>query len=133
MAYYVRSKTVTSIVSTLPEGCSLHAAALEPLPLSQQPVLKEGDCILHIRYSKKPIFYVVKKNEPTRAELLRFPIHYLALRSRVQNSLAQLGIATVGDLIKKTRYNLLERPYFGKACLDEVVNTLAKHGLHLTA
>jgi DNA-directed RNA polymerase subunit alpha len=51
--------------------------------------------------------------------------------TRVHFCLKNADIKTVGDLVTKCERDLLDLPNFGRRCLDEVKETLAKKGLRL--
>lgn len=55
----------------------------------------------------------------------------IGLKERARNCLKRSGIEILGDLIHKTRQDLLKIPNFGEKSLMEVVNKLAEFGLTL--
>ncbi len=63
--------------------------------------------------------------------LLKDSFSELDLSVLAYNSLQSTGIETIGDVIQRTREELLEIPRFGKTCLREVVRRLQEHGLRL--
>lgn len=62
---------------------------------------------------------------------LAFPDYVLDLRVRTINALTKAGIKTIGDLIEKTPWDLLEIRQFGQRSLRDVQHELAKKHLHL--
>jgi Bacterial RNA polymerase, alpha chain C terminal domain len=59
------------------------------------------------------------------------PIEELEFGVRAYNCLKLAGIEIVGDLVAKKASELRQLPNFGEGSLDEVVDTLALHNLHL--
>jgi DNA-directed RNA polymerase alpha subunit len=59
------------------------------------------------------------------------PVDELELPVRVANRLHNDGINTVGDLVGRSRRDLLRIPQFGRRSLNEVVEALDDLGLHL--
>jgi hypothetical protein len=62
---------------------------------------------------------------------LRDPVDVFEFGPRVRNALDREDITTVGDLLACDHHRLLDIRSFGTTMLDEVVQTLAKHGLEL--
>ena len=60
-----------------------------------------------------------------------FPIEELELGVRSYNCLKRVGIETIGDLVMKTENELAAIPNFGKKSIEEVKETLGRHGLRL--
>src|SRR5213083_64391 len=60
-----------------------------------------------------------------------FPIEELELGVRSYNCLKRVGIETIGDLVMKSEQELAAIPNCGKKSIEEVRDTLAKHGLAL--
>jgi len=58
-------------------------------------------------------------------------IEELELGVRSYNCLKRAGIQTIGDLLSKSEAELNAIPNFGKKSIDEVIETLAAHGLAL--
>jgi DNA-directed RNA polymerase alpha subunit len=58
-------------------------------------------------------------------------IETLGFSARTKNALRREHITTVGDLLTCDRNRLTDIRSFGPVCLDEVVRTLAAHGLEL--
>lgn len=61
---------------------------------------------------------------PERIEELEFGV-------RTYNCLIRVGIETIGDLVGKSENDLMDIPNFGRRGVDEVIETLERHGLHL--
>ncbi len=61
-------------------------------------------------------------------EKLETSIAEIGLSVRTTNCLDEQGIATVGDLLKCKRSDLLNIPNFGEKTLEEVFNALEKLG-----
>lgn len=53
------------------------------------------------------------------------------LATKIINMLRRLGVMTVGDLIKKSRWDLFEERGFGRLALKDVERALGERGLHL--
>ena len=60
-----------------------------------------------------------------------FPIEELELGVRSYNCLKRVGIETIGELVAKTEPELVAIPNFGSKSIEEVIETLASHGLSL--
>ena len=58
-------------------------------------------------------------------------IHELELSIRVMNALKENDIKTVGDLVQKTRDQLIRTPNFGRRSLNEVKEVLSNMSLEL--
>jgi predicted DNA-binding transcriptional regulator AlpA len=58
-------------------------------------------------------------------------IDELSLRNRTRNALVADNIIVVGDLVERSRNDLLELPNFGHISLDDVERVLGELGLHL--
>ena len=65
------------------------------------------------------------------ADLAKSPIHELNLTIRSENCLLRGGITTIGDLLSKTREDLLKIRNLGKISLVEVLEKLEERGLEL--
>lgn len=63
--------------------------------------------------------------------VLNKSIDELELRMRTYNCLMTENIKTIGDLVNKTRYDLLRMVNFGPTSLMDVRTELLKHGLSL--
>lgn len=61
------------------------------------------------------------------------PISTLDLTVRAETCLERAGVATVGDLVMRTKRELLELRHFGRAELACVLDALAPLGLDLAA
>jgi DNA-directed RNA polymerase alpha subunit len=59
------------------------------------------------------------------------PVDVFEFGPRVRNALDREDITTVEQLLACDRHRLLDIRSFGVTMLDEVVQTLAKHGLEL--
>jgi DNA-directed RNA polymerase subunit alpha len=68
---------------------------------------------------------------PDEIALLERPISELNLSVRARKCMIRLGIATVGELLRKTGDDLLECKNFGVTSLNEVREKLSTHGLKL--
>jgi UDP-N-acetylglucosamine enolpyruvyl transferase len=78
----------------------------------------------------------VKQEEEKKARAeraLSHKIDELQLPIHVSNCLRDAGINTIGDLVSRTKKNLLALPQFGRKSLDEVVEVLDNLGLKLQA
>jgi DNA-directed RNA polymerase subunit alpha len=64
---------------------------------------------------------------------LDLPIEALDLSERPRNCLRRAQINTVGDLVLKTREDLLDITNFGQKSLEEVVSKLDELGLGISA
>jgi DNA-directed RNA polymerase alpha subunit len=62
---------------------------------------------------------------------LAFPDYVLDVRVATINALTKGGIKTLGDLIEKTPWDLLEIRQFGQVSLRDVQSELAKKRMHL--
>lgn len=74
------------------------------------------------------IHKVVKNNDN---EILGRPVHDLELTIRAENCLLRGGIQTVGDLLQKTREDLLKIRNLGKVSLIEIEEKLKSIGFKL--
>jgi len=72
------------------------------------------------------------KGEAARRELLIKPVSHLGLSVRCQRCMENLGVKTLGDLVKKTASELLCSKNFGQISLKEVKENLASVGLALS-
>ncbi len=72
------------------------------------------------------------KEQAARRELLRKPVSHLGLSVRCQRCMENLGLSTLGDLIKKTPSELVSSKNFGQVSLNEVKEKLASIGLALS-
>lgn len=70
-----------------------------------------------------------KQNEEPPAILER-PVDEMDLSVRSNNCLKRANIHTIGDLVKKSRDDMLKVRNFGKKSLDEIEEKLEKYGLH---
>ncbi|MGI6402448.1 MAG: DNA-directed RNA polymerase subunit alpha C-terminal domain-containing protein [Thermoguttaceae bacterium] len=61
-------------------------------------------------------------------EKLSMSLAEIGLSVRTTNCLDEQGIATVADLIKRSRQSLLDIPNFGEKTLEEVFRALEKLG-----
>lgn len=68
----------------------------------------------------------------TSSDLLR-PIDDLGLSERPRNCLKRAQVTTVGDLLQRTKLELLAIPNFGEKSLDEVTARLDEFGLALAS
>ena len=68
----------------------------------------------------------------TSSDLQR-PIDDLGLSERPRNCLKRAQVTTVGDLLERTRLELLAIPNFGEKSLDEVTARLDEFGLALAS
>ena len=69
----------------------------------------------------------------TVSQDLDLPIEALDLSERPRNCLRRAQIDTVGDLVQKTREDLLDITNFGQKSLEEVVSKLDELGLGISA
>lgn len=69
---------------------------------------------------------VVRQRE--RARKLEMSLAEIGLSVRTTNCLDEQGIATVGDLLKCRRADLLNIPNFGEKTLEEVLQALERLG-----
>lgn len=72
-----------------------------------------------------------KSNKNTENEILGRPVHDLELTIRAENCLLRGGIQTVGDLLQKTRDDLLKIRNLGKISLVEIEEKLKSIGFKL--
>ncbi len=72
-----------------------------------------------------------KTNKNTENEILARPVHDLELTIRAENCLLRGGIQTVGDLLQKTREDLLKIRNLGKISLVEIEEKLKSIGFKL--
>jgi DNA-directed RNA polymerase subunit alpha len=76
----------------------------------------------------------MKKNSYVKSQAksdLDQSIEEIGLQTRITNVLKRSGISTLGDLISKTREDILNVPSFGKKSLDELEEILHSKGYHL--
>ena len=66
-------------------------------------------------------------------DVLAESIDTLGLSVRARNPLLNDNIKTVGDLVKKTKEELLRTPNFGRQSLNEVAEALASKGLFIAS
>jgi len=64
-------------------------------------------------------------------DLLMKTIEELELSVRAYNCLKNANIKTIFDLVQKTEHELLKTKNFGRKSLNEIMNLLHSHGLHL--
>lgn len=65
-------------------------------------------------------------------KFLNEPVSVLELGTRTSNALHYvLEIETIKDLVQKTPKQILSTPNMGKRCLQEIRETLDRHGLWL--
>lgn len=64
-------------------------------------------------------------------ERLLYPCEKLELSVRSANSLRNMGIENIGQLVQKTPSQLLEAPNFGQKSVDEIRHVLLELGLNL--
>ena len=55
----------------------------------------------------------------------------LRLSLRANNCLEEAGLATLRELVSRTREDLMELRNFGETTLEEIEGKLREHGLHL--
>lgn len=71
------------------------------------------------------------------AQLLAKPVKSLPFdklfRNRILNTLARMGVTTIGELIRQTPLNLMSWKNFGDKSLAELTRLLDLHGLSLTS
>ena len=66
-------------------------------------------------------------------DLLSRPIDELEISVRVARCLQRLDVQTVGELVQKTRSELLREPNFGRRSLLDIELLLEAMGLRLTS
>ena len=72
-----------------------------------------------------------RRASDSRQSLLERPIDELAVSVRVGHCLERLGVKTVGELVRKTAFDLVHEPNFGRRSLVEVELLLKAMGLSL--
>ena len=70
-------------------------------------------------------------HETTHTEALGRPVEDLDLSTRILNCFRSYEIRTIGDLASKSPDDLMAYRNFGRKCLDEIRDALAKEGLEL--
>lgn len=83
----------------------------------------------HEKYEPEPVD--VSSMPPDAQALLDRPLSELNLSVRARKCMARLGLATIGELIRKTGDDLLECKNFGVTSLNEVREKLTLMGLKL--
>lgn len=68
---------------------------------------------------------------PVPEETLTLDVEVLGLSVRAANGLQNARVSTIADLLGKTENDLLKVNNFGRKCLREVVEALAKRQLKL--
>ena len=61
-----------------------------------------------------------QKEEDPRTRLYDESISILNPSIRVEKGLAKIGVKTIGDLMKKSEFELLQIPNFGRTCMREL-------------
>jgi DNA-directed RNA polymerase subunit alpha len=84
----------------------------------------------HEKSTPEPVFDPVMMS-PDEQALLSKPIADLNLSVRARKCMMRLGIATIGELLRKTGDELLECKNFGVTSLNEVREKLTAQGLRL--
>ncbi|MFV2068156.1 MAG: DNA-directed RNA polymerase subunit alpha C-terminal domain-containing protein [Pirellulales bacterium] len=84
----------------------------------------------HERRDEEPV-YNPESLSPDEKALLDRPIADLNLSVRARKCMVRLGLATVGELVRRTGDDLLECKNFGVTSLNEVREKLTPHGLKL--
>jgi DNA-directed RNA polymerase subunit alpha len=82
------------------------------------------------RREEEPVYDAETLSEDERV-LMDRPISELNLSVRARKCMVRLGLATVGELVRRTGDDLLECKNFGVTSLNEVREKLAVHGLKL--
>ena len=77
------------------------------------------------------VTYDPESLSPDEKAMLDRPISELNLSVRARKCMVRLGIAVVGELVRRTGDDLLECKNFGVTSLNEVREKLAVHGLKL--
>lgn len=98
---------------------------------SLQPEENSGDDFVFNIYPDNTEGGVKKSSKSSDSEILSRPIHDLELTIRGENCLLRGGILTVGDLLQKTRDDLLKIRNLGKISLKEIEDKLKSVGLNL--
>jgi DNA-directed RNA polymerase subunit alpha len=83
----------------------------------------------HEKFEPEPVD--VSAMPPDAQALLDRPLAELNLSVRARKCMARLGLATIGELIRKTGDDLLECKNFGVTSLNEVREKLTLMGLKL--
>jgi hypothetical protein len=78
-----------------------------------------------------PLGSVVTKPPCKSARALDRHINEIGLSNRAHNALVADGIEYVGDLVERSERDLLLIPNFGRVCLNDVTQRLAKLNLRL--
>lgn len=87
-------------------------------------------------YTRRIVATVAPAAPPVASlALLARPVDFLELkgscRLRVRKGMAWAGVQTLGELIRKTPHEFMQRKNFGVGALNELRRALAEHGLHL--
>jgi DNA-directed RNA polymerase alpha subunit len=130
MAHFLKCNSINPLIATLSENMTVIVEELPILSLQHIPKFEVGDKIFCM-HNGSPFLYTVCAHAPSHSEVLKQSVHTLTVSTRVLTGLRKGGIRTIGDLVRKTRKNLLAIPYFGKTCLRQVSEALARYDLHL--
>lgn len=68
---------------------------------------------------------------PEKASLLKEPLATLGLTGRIVTALEESGVRTVSGLVRKKEQDVVAIEGIGEKAKEEIVETLAKHGLSL--
>lgn len=77
----------------------------------------------------KPLFSRLKNME--RDVLLGMNVEVIPFASRALGGMAKAGIVSIGDLLGKSRFDLLKIPGVGRKAADQIEFYLSELGLHL--
>lgn len=73
----------------------------------------------------------IEHDDPSKMPILAAPISYLKLCNRMNGALARAGMRTIGEVVTKTRRELLNLRNVGKGSVDELEEKLAQYHLVL--
>lgn len=70
-------------------------------------------------------------NDPTKMPIMMAPVSYLQLSSRLHSGLMRANIKTIGELLTKSRRDILTIRNVGRRSVDELEEKLMQHRLFL--
>ena len=86
--------------------------------------------ILRDRKGRQPYADMIRPFLPAK-EPMTISVHDISWPTRVENGLDRLGIQILGDLVTKSRDDLLGLGNFGERSVQAVIDELHRHGLSL--
>lgn len=110
------------------KAAECYEQVLDVYPNHQRAQLyfKDARASLNMYYDEE-----AKRKEMKWGKLLSTPIAEFQLSVRSRNCLAQINVATLGDLVRKTEEELLTVRNFGETSLKEIRELLQSKGLRL--